>query len=1057
MGVPAFYRWLSQKYPRIIQDCIEKYENDGSLPDASQPNPNAIEFDNLYLDMNGIIHPCCHPENGVEPKTDVEKFSAIMKYIERIFNIVRPRKLLFMAIDGVAPRAKMNQQRSRRFRAAQELRERTLEEQKLREEWRAQGRKVPDAEEKWDSNVITPGTPFMDNLAKYLRYFIHKKQQEDTAWKNIKVILSDASVPGEGEHKVMEHIRLQRTDRNHDPNTHHIIHGLDADLIMLALATHEPYFTILREVVFTKHRPTEKEKQQSQDKKPFQFLHINVLREYLDNEFMTGTNYARIPGGFDLERAIDDFIFLCFFAGNDFLPHLPSLDIRDGGIDTLLEIYRMLMPSMTGYITDNGNVNLERVERFLIELGRREDEFFRRKKSKEDAQKNREKRRREERETALAAQKRMKAVPVALLGGGAGEQANKDVAKAMKQALLGGGEGDGDGAGESERAPPSSAASTSEAGEGSAESVEESEAEKEARQAKEKDDFSSKLKDVMHEKNVVDAEDTVRLHEHGWKERYYTQKFGVPPSGDEGKELRDRLFKSYVEGLVWVMRYYYQGVASWGWYFPFHYAPFASDLCSIADLEITFEKGKPFSPFEQLLAVLPEASSHALPPSFAKYMKAEGSPISDFYPENFKVDMNGKKMAWMGVALLPFVDETRLKECAGEARKQMTLDERRRDDHGDNLLFTSNSHVLAPSILQYCYGEALIQTEKIDAQKWAMVVDEGKLLEEAKEAVKASVEKYVKEIDTEESGGFGGFLAPHVGAYRIDDDVPSPPDARGLFGVIPKNKVISACYRFPPERRHVPKLLPGLTMPTRQLTQQDLEEAMYSGRGGRRRRMDNDDARREAMGVVGRMVRAGFAAQPMGAPYGHPGGYNFAAAGTGALLPGQGGMEERGGGGARNEPFYASSSYVPGGGLSRGRQNEGYQGGQGGGRYGSYGDDRGQYGGGSRYGGGERNGGGRYGDYGGRNDGSYQGGSRYGGGDYNRYGGGYEDGYSGQSQGGNPQSGGYSGGSGNGRGGGYRGGDGQERRYHPYGNRNEAGRGQASRGGQGRDGRYSFR
>lgn len=194
MGVPSFYRWLSEKYPRVVTDAIieEAALVDGvEVPvDTTKPNPNSVEFDNLFLDMNGLIHPCCHPEDKPRPRDEDEMIANVFLYLDKILAIVRPRRLLYMAIDGVAPRAKMNQQRARRFRAAQEMQELETREERLREQWRREGKPLPPKKAaSWDHNAITPGTPFMAKLAQGIRWYIQERLSNNPAWKNVSLLV----------------------------------------------------------------------------------------------------------------------------------------------------------------------------------------------------------------------------------------------------------------------------------------------------------------------------------------------------------------------------------------------------------------------------------------------------------------------------------------------------------------------------------------------------------------------------------------------------------------------------------------------------------------------------------------------------------------------------------------------------------------------------------------------------------------------------------------------------------------------------------------------------
>ena len=117
---------------------------------------------------------------------------------------------------------------------------------------------------------------------------------------------------------------------------------------------------------------------------------------------------------------------------------------------------------------------------------------------------------------------------------------------------------------------------------------------------------------------------------------------------------------------------------SWDWFYPFHYAPFTSDLINCDRVQIEFTMSEPSRPFEQLMSVFPKQSGHAIPKCYRHLMSDSNSPIIDFYPIDFRLDINGARYAWMGVDLLPFIDRQRLLKAMGEADdgyKNLTPDE----------------------------------------------------------------------------------------------------------------------------------------------------------------------------------------------------------------------------------------------------------------------------------------------------------------------------------------------------------------------------------------------
>lgn len=791
MGVPAFFRWLSKKYPKTISPVVEDPVNYNDPKEVSeaymQANANG-ELHNLYLDMNGLIHPCTHPTDRPAPESEEEMIMEVLRYTERLLLMAKPRNLIYMAIDGVAPKAKLNQQRARRFKTAQEtvvealkdfedpsknknqdnleldsdgniIRKEQLieqlddeERQLIEDRSSANGKKS-----KWDSNAITPGSQFMHKLALCLRYWVSYKLAQDPAWKDLKIILSDSNVPGEGEHKIMRFIREQRKDSSYNPNTTHAIYGLDADLVFLALASHEPHFKILREDVFLQtveeslkfkknnSEPTdystlnEEEKQEliaKSNTKPFLWLHISALREYLAEELKV----PNFQGMFDLERAIDDWVFMCFFCGNDFLPHLPSMNIREKGLEMLLKEWKIIMSQNSKYLTRNGTINFSVLETFLARIGSKEPDIFR--QAYTNAQRQ------------LQAQERKHKVKVDKMW----EEKNKgrygnnvfvdrnlksEVDFSEEMAVTNGevvGEEKDD-----EYEPSTKLQKSNEGNKVDLIAAMKAKTLKTKQSNLEKSDFIqaemkkltnngfNNLPKSIEELNLLggttyDSNTLVKLHEAGYDDRYYRFKF-FTESEREGcteEELLEKISakrrdvtKKYLEGISWVLKYYYQSCVSWDWCFPYHYGPLLQDFTDLEslvsnDLEkdgsaksfkdsyssFKFENSAPILPFEQLMSVMPQSSGHTLPNVLSDMMDDPNSGIIEYYPKQFAIDMNGHNLPWLGIPILPFIDSSKLLPAVKSKYKFLTEEEKLNNTHRDDIIMINKDSKMAQGFLK---------------------------------------------------------------------------------------------------------------------------------------------------------------------------------------------------------------------------------------------------------------------------------------------------------------------------------------------------------------------
>jgi 5'-3' exoribonuclease 1 len=327
---------------------------------------SSLGVDHLFFDYNSMIHPCAQQvlaelrSTGLDIDCEISKTDFIeseiiantIRYTEYVIGLLMPKNIHIM-IDGVAPRAKINQQRERRYKSY------------FFKKIGSDGQSAPSHSQPlgcdqqsvtWDSNKITPGTAFMEKLICELNNFIESYNQQNES----QIYLSDSDSPGEGEHKMMKYI-----NNNITTPCNICIYGLDADLIMLSLKSVRcDSIILLRDNTFNT--------QLRDENRTFTYLDIKTLKGCVYTDMRN-----QVVSSVDLriDNVIDDYIFLCFLLGNDFLEHLPNLLIKENGVNALLKVYIKYLNNGR-YLTRGGVIDTKLLFDILVELSKTETYFF---------------------------------------------------------------------------------------------------------------------------------------------------------------------------------------------------------------------------------------------------------------------------------------------------------------------------------------------------------------------------------------------------------------------------------------------------------------------------------------------------------------------------------------------------------------------------------------------------------------------------------------------------------------------------------------------------------
>jgi 5'-3' exonuclease len=319
MGIPSFYRHLCRRFPKIVSRGVP------------------VETQWLCLDFNCAMYYVLHKMPPLGNDWETKFCTAIVAYLEEIVAAAKPTKGLYVSCDGVVCAAKRRQQRLRRFKGP----------------WVSANEAVlkglPSVE-KWDQNALTPGSAFMQQLNKALTAAGKQLQKE----LKIDVVMSTTAEPGEGEHKLLAHMRsvLQPTERC-------TIYGLDADLILLSMllvADTGASVSLLRE-----EQEFERSGSGSGSAPVSGWRHLDI-----------GELTKAILPGFTKKEHVYDFVAAMSLLGNDFLPKSLTYTVRNDGIPAIVATLKTLW-SADGTLVANGKIQKPALLQILASFSKNEE------------------------------------------------------------------------------------------------------------------------------------------------------------------------------------------------------------------------------------------------------------------------------------------------------------------------------------------------------------------------------------------------------------------------------------------------------------------------------------------------------------------------------------------------------------------------------------------------------------------------------------------------------------------------------------------------------------